>query len=127
MTNNRSKILIIEDDKFLRDLILRKLEDEGFIVSFAITGEDALEMLKQETPALILLDIILPGINGFEVLKRLKSSEREEIRAIPVVILSNLGQAEDIEQGKKLGAVDFLIKVHLTPSEIIKRIESFLK
>jgi len=122
-----NKILIVEDDKFLRDLIMKKLKTENFETVFAIDGDEALKKVKEERPALILLDLILPGIDGFEVLKRLKDDISENVKNIPVIILSNLGQRDDVEKGINLGAVDFLIKAHFTPKEIIDKIKQVLK
>lgn len=122
-----TKILIVEDDKFLRDLIIRKLKSEGYEVIFAVDGEEALKKIKEEKPNLILLDLILPGIDGFEILKQVKSDSSEKIKDIPVIILSNLGQRDDVEKGINLGAVDFLIKAHFTPAEIVDKVRQVLK
>ena len=118
------KILIVEDDKFLRELIARKVIDEGFNVSEAIDGEEGIKKIKEEKPDMVLLDLILPGIDGFEVLTRMK--EDPTLSSIPVIIFSNLGQKEDIEKGLKLGAIDYLIKAHFTPGEIIEKIKANL-
>jgi DNA-binding response OmpR family regulator len=118
-------ILIIEDDKFLRELIAQKLLKENYEISEAVDGEEGIKKIREEKPDLILLDLILPGIDGFEVLSRMKSSE--EISSIPVIILSNLGQKEDVERGLNLGAKDYLIKAHFTPGEIIEKIKKILK
>ncbi|PJB09085.1 response regulator [bacterium (Candidatus Gribaldobacteria) CG_4_9_14_3_um_filter_36_15] len=115
------KILIIEDDKFLRELIVRKLSQENFDVVEAIDGEDGIKKVKETIPDLLLLDLILPGIDGFEVLSKIK--EEPATASIPVIILSNLGQREDIERGLKLGAVDYLVKAHFTPNEIIEKVK----
>ena len=122
MPNN---ILIVEDDKFLRELITQKLSKEGFNVSEAVDGEEGIKKIKEEKPQLVLLDLILPGIDGFEVLSRMK--EDPIVSSTPVIILSNLGQKEDVEKGLKLGAVDYLIKAHFTPGEIIEKIRGILK
>lgn len=119
------KILIIEDDKFLRELIIKKLIKEGYETSEAMDGEEGIKKIEEERPALILLDLILPGIDGFEVLTRMKDDPL--LSQIPVIILSNLGQKEDVERGLKLGAVDYLIKAHFTPGEIIDKIRTALK
>ncbi|KPJ57575.1 hypothetical protein AMJ49_00435 [Parcubacteria bacterium DG_74_2] len=119
------KILIVEDDKFLRELIARKLKESDFDVLEAIDGEEGLRKTKEEKPELILLDLILPGIDGFEVLSRIK--EDPNTKSIPVIILSNLGQREDVEKGLKIGAVDYLIKAHFTPSEITEKVKNALK
>jgi len=117
-------ILIVEDDKFLRELMSQKLVKEGYNVSQAIDGEEGLKKIKEEKPDLVLLDLILPGIDGFEVLARAK--EEQEVVKIPVIILSNLGQKEDVEKGINLGAVDYLVKAHFTPGEIIEKIKRIL-
>lgn len=119
------KILIIEDDKFLRELIGQKLLKEGYDIVEAVDGEKGIKTVKDEKPDLILLDLILPGMDGFEVLTKIK--EDAEISQTPVIILSNLGQKDDIEKGLKMGAVDYLIKAHFTPGEIIDKIKVILK
>jgi DNA-binding response OmpR family regulator len=119
------KILIIEDDKFLRELISMKLRKEGYTIVEAVDGEEGEKKIKEEKPDLVLLDLILPGIDGFEVLSRIK--EDPTVSSIPVIILSNLGQKEEIEKGLKLGAIDFLVKAHFTPGEIIEKIKNILK
>lgn len=119
------KILVIEDDKFLRELISQKLIQEGYDIAEAIDGEKGLEKINKENPDLVLLDLILPGIDGFEVLAKMK--ENSDTAQIPVIILSNLGQKDDIEKGLKMGAVDYLIKAHFTPAEIIEKIRAILK
>lgn len=119
------KILIVEDDKFLRELITRKLVSEGYQTVEAADGEEGVRVTKSEKPDLVLLDLILPGIDGFEALTRIRRDE--ETINIPVIILSNLGQKEDIERGLKLGATDYLIKAHFSPGEIIEKVSSILK
>ncbi|MCD6410733.1 response regulator [bacterium] len=118
------KILIIEDDKFLRELIAKKLMKEGYDIEEAIDGEEGLKKIGEVNPDLVLLDLILPGIDGFQVLKEAKENHKTE--NIPVVILSNLGQKDEIEKGLNLGAVDFLIKAHFTPEEIVEKIKLVL-
>ncbi len=118
-------ILILEDDKFLRELISRKLLGEGFKIEEAIDGEEGLKKLENIKPDLILLDLILPGVDGFEVLERIK--DNPVLGSMPVLILSNLGQRDEIERGLKLGAVDFLVKAHFTPEEIVDKVKIALK
>jgi len=117
------KIMIVEDDRFLRDLLLQKLEIEGFEVSVAIDGETGYKKILEEKPDLVLLDLILPGIDGFQVLERIKTNKDF---SAPVIILSNLGQKEDIERGLQLGARDYIIKAHYTPGEIVEKIKQNL-
>ncbi len=118
-------ILIIEDDVFLSELMAKKLKDSGFKVIKAIDGQEGLEKAASLKPNLILLDLILPGMDGFEVLKRLKNNTNTD--SIPVIILSNLGQREDIERGFDLGAQDYLVKAQFTPDEIVERVKKPLE
>jgi len=119
-----TKILIIEDDLFLRDLAYQKLQSAGFEAHQAADGEEGFKKIIEVKPDLVLLDIVLPGIDGFEILRRKK--DNPEISSIPVVILSNLGQKEEIEQGLSLGAKDYLIKAHFTLDEIILKVKKIL-
>ncbi|MEK7160832.1 MAG: response regulator [Patescibacteria group bacterium] len=119
------KILVIEDDKFLKDLLIKQLEESGYAVVDAMDCEEGLKQAKDEKPDLILLDLVLPGRSGFEFLKEAKE-DLSEIKNIPVLILSNLGQEEDIRKGIDLGAEDFLIKAHMVPLEIVERIKETL-
>ena len=119
-----AKILVVEDDQFLRELIVQKLTNEKYEVLEAVDGQRAVTMIQEEHPDLVLLDLILPGTDGFEVLRKIR--EGATTKTIPVIILSNLGNKEDIEKGKKLGAVDYLIKAHFTPGEVVSRIKSVL-
>jgi DNA-binding response OmpR family regulator len=117
------KILIVEDDKFLRLLLERKLKNENFEVVAAEDGEEALEKIVTEKPDLILLDIILPKKSGFAVLEEINKDEN--LKRIPVFIISNLGQPEDIERGKNLGAKEYFVKAGLSLEELIKKIKIF--
>jgi len=118
------KILLVEDDKFLRELMTKKLFSMEYDVVSAVDGESGLAMIKESKPDLVLLDLILPGINGFEVLERAKKDP--ETASIPIIILSNLGQKEDIDKGISLGAADFLVKAHFTPQEITNKLKIIL-
>jgi DNA-binding response OmpR family regulator len=118
-------ILIVEDNKFLRELIAQKLVKEGYEISEAPDGEEGIKKVKEVKPDLVLLDLILPRIDGFEVLSKI--GEDSSLTQIPVIILSNLGQKEDVERGLKLGAVDYLIKAHFTPGEVVGKIKDILK
>ncbi|MSR78675.1 MAG: response regulator [Candidatus Taylorbacteria bacterium] len=119
------KIMWVEDDKFLSDIIARKLSMQGCVLVHATEGEEALRLLEKEGPDLVLLDILLSGIDGFEILRRIKSSEK--LKSTPVILLSNLGQREDIEKGKSLGAARFLIKATVTLDEIVEEMKTVLK
>jgi DNA-binding response OmpR family regulator len=119
------KILVIEDDKFLKDLLVKQLEDTGYTVIHVRDCEEGLKKAKDEKPDLILLDLVLPGIDGFEFLKEIKK-DSSEIKNIPVLILSNLVQGDDVKRGIDLGAEDFLIKAHYTLPEIVEKIKKTL-
>lgn len=119
------KILIIEDEPFLRRIIAEHLERAGYLVTEASDGEEGLKKIKEENFDLVLLDLLLPGMDGFEVLSRLR--EKEWLSKVQVLILSNLGQKEEIEKGLNLGAVDYLIKAHVTPEEVVVKVEEILK
>lgn len=118
-------VLIIEDDEFLRGLINKKLTAEGFTMISAIDGEEGIKKAKEEKPDLILLDLVLPNVDGFEVLSKIKADPVSSL--IPVIILSNLSQKEDIDKGAKLGAVDYIIKAQFTPEEIVDKVKAILK
>jgi CheY-like chemotaxis protein len=115
----------VEDNDFLSDIIHHKLETQGCVLVHAADGAEALKMVEKEMPDLILLDIILPDMNGFEILEKIKSNPLTE--HIPVILLSNLGQPSDIGTGKNLKAARFLIKATVSLDEIIEEIQSVLK
>lgn len=118
-------ILIIEDDEFLRSLINKKLTSEGYNMISAVDGLDGLKKIEEQKPDLVLLDLILPSIGGFDVLAKIR--ENPASASIPVIILSNLSQKEDIEKGLKLGATDYIVKAQFTPDEIAEKVKSILK
>jgi len=117
-------VLVIEDDKFLRELLVRKLSSEGFDVQNAIDAEAAFAILAERKPNIILCDLILPGVDGFEILKRIKVDPK--IADVPVVILSNLGQKEDLEKAMALGAKDFMVKANFTLDEIVTKVRGIV-
>lgn len=118
------KILIAEDDDFLRGMYQSKLEMEGFLVDVAENGKEAFKAMEKNPPNLILLDILMPVMNGFEFLHQLKASKKN--KNIPVILLTNLSGKEDLDKGIKLGAKDYLIKAHFTPEEVIKKIKQYI-
>jgi len=122
--NEQQKIMVVEDDKFLADLIIQKLRAKGYDVSFVSNGESVMSEVEKVMPDLILLDILLPGVDGFDVLGKLKSEEK--LQNIKVVILSNLQSKENIHQGKTLGAESFLIKSLVDLDEIVTEVEKVL-
>lgn len=123
-TENKQTIMIVEDDSFVMDIYKTKLSQEGFSVVEAINGMEALKKLKDVKPDLVLLDIIMPYMDGLEVLRKMK--ENEDTKNIPVILLTNLSQKEEVDKGIGLGAKDYLIKSHFTPSEVLEKIKSCL-
>ena len=119
------KVLVVEDERSLMRLYTTKLQMSGYTVESAEDGEEALKKVATFMPDLILLDIIIPKIDGFAVLEALKESKKTA--NIPVILLTNLGQDEDVEKGKKLGAKNYLIKSQFTPSEIVAKMEKTLQ
>jgi len=119
------KILFIEDEPTLQKTLGRALEQEGFEILSALDGEIGITKAKESKPDLILLDLILPKMDGFEVLKRLK--ENEETKDIPVIILTNLENPEDIEKVLSLGATTYLVKANYDLEEVIDKIKDMLK
>lgn len=117
-------VLIVEDDNFLSQMYATKLELENFKVLSALTGLQGLKMAQKEKPDLILLDLNLPEMDGFEVLEHLK--EADETKKIPVLILTNYSQKENIDRCLAMGASDYLIKAHFVPSEVIKKVKEIL-
>lgn len=124
MPETKNKILIIEDEADLLELYTLQFESEGFFVTSATKGEEGLKLASQEKPDIILLDVILPKMDGFKVLKKLKGNSAT--KDIPVVMLTNLGGQQDEEEGKKLGALDYLIKANYTPVELAKKVQRYL-
>jgi len=122
--NNVSKILIVEDDLFLANLLSLRFKKESFEVIQAFSGTEALEKLKSVRPDVILLDIILPQKNGFEVLESI--SQNPQTSSIPVIIVSNLGQESDIEKGKMLGAIDYYVKARLSIDELVNKVRNIV-
>jgi len=118
---NSKKIMIVEDDSFVLDIYQTKLSQEGYTVIEARNGVEAMKKLEKEKPDLLLLDIVMPYMDGIEVLKKIR--ERADLKNLPVILLTNLSQKEEINVGLGLGASDYLIKSHFTPSEVMEKIK----
>jgi len=118
-------VLLIEDDQFLSDIYKTKFEMEGFKITLADSGETGLAAVKKKKPDIILLELLMQKVDGFAVLKELK--ENNATKSIPVILLTNLGQKDDVDRGLAMGASDYLIKAHFKPSEIIKKVKKILK
>lgn len=122
---DKKKVLIIDDSPFMTQMFSLRLHDEGFESLIAGSGEDGLKIAVSEKPAIILLDIAMPGMTGWDVLKSLKESDAT--KDIPVLILTNSkGNEEDREQAKKLGAVEYLMKIELKVDDIIKIVDKYV-
>jgi DNA-binding response OmpR family regulator len=115
------RILLIEDENLIADLLRRKLADEGYYVFVSGDGESGLEEIRAQKPDLVLLDIVLPRLNGFEVLRSMRKDET--IRRIPVIIISNSGQQTEIEEAKHLGVADWLVKTEFDPGEVVRKVK----
>lgn len=119
------RVLLVEDDAFLANIYKTKFEMEGFHVTVAGDGEAGVAEAKKKAPQIILLDILLPKMDGFVALQKLK--EDPGTKKIPVILLTNLGQKDDVEKGIELGAADYLIKAHFKPSETVEKVRAVLK
>lgn len=119
------QILIVEDDHFLSSLLKNRLEKEGFGVTQAFDGEEAMTILKELRPNLIVLDVIMPKISGFDILERI--SLDPQLHPTPVIAVSNLGQDSDMEKAKRLGAVDYFVKVKTPIDELVNKIKNLVK
>lgn len=124
MTSLKKKILIVEDDEAILAMYKSKFEADGFLAITAKTGADGLEFAKTEKPDIIMLDVILPQMDGFTVLAELKKDIKT--KNIPVIMLTNLGTDEDKEKGEKFGAADYIVKANMTPAEVSEKIKKLL-
>ncbi|HEY5220772.1 MAG TPA: response regulator [Candidatus Paceibacterota bacterium] len=124
MPTDSKKIMIVEDDHFLSSLMKARLEKEGFEVVQAFDGEEAIEMLRKVIPSLVILDLIMPKVTGFEVLQML--SITPQLDKIPVVIVSNLAQDSDIEKARQLGAREYFIKVKVSIDDLVGKIKTLV-
>jgi twitching motility two-component system response regulator PilH len=125
MARLKSKVVIIEDDVFLATMYANKFVQEGFQVFTSPDGKKGLRHIQKELPDLVLLDILLPEQNGFEMLREMKRDEK--LKEIPVILLTNLSQKSDIELGMSLGAAAYLIKAHFMPAEVVEKAKQILE
>ncbi len=121
------KVLLVEDDPFLSSLLKNRLQKEQLEVILAKDGEEALNLLKTSQPDLVLLDIILPKKSGFEVMVEIRNDPQMQSRELPIIIISNLGQPEDISKGQELGAIEYFVKAKTSIDELIQNIKNFLE
>lgn len=125
MADEKIKILLVEDDPFIRDIYQVKFSQEGFEVVVVENGIEALKKLEQIIPNIILLDIIMPYMDGMETLKNIRNNENW--KKIPIIMLTNISEKEKIIESEKYGVADYLIKSHFTPSEVVGKVKTLLK
>lgn len=121
---NQSKklVLLVEDDPFLSNILMMKLQKEGLNVIHAVDGDDALTKLNEGDYEMVLLDLILPKKNGFEVLETMRRDSRFE--NTPVIIVSNLGQDSDMEKARSLGVIDYIVKERLSIDDLVNKVKA---
>jgi len=115
------KILLVEDEEIMIDLLQKKLTKEGYEISVARDGEAGLKVMKEARPDLVLLDIIMPKMGGFEVMEEM--GKDKELKEIPVIVISNSGQPVELDRAQRLGAKDWLIKTEFDPQEVIDKVK----
>ena len=117
--NQHHKVLVTEDESLVADLISRKLEAGGLVVTVARNGQEALDQLAKNKYDLLLMDLTMPDLDGFQLLSRLKTQKN----TMPIIVMSKLSQAEDVKKAKALGAWNYIIKANVTPTEIVEKVE----
>ena len=115
------KILLVEDEEIMIDLLQKKLTKEGYEISVARDGEEGLKVMKEARPDLVLLDIIMPKMGGFEVMEEM--GKDKELKEIPVIVISNSGQPVELDRAQRLGAKDWLIKTEFDPQEVVDKVK----
>ncbi|MFC1594824.1 response regulator transcription factor [Patescibacteria group bacterium] len=125
MADDSQKILLIDDDTFLLDMYSVKFNEAAIKIDVAQDGEEALDKIRENKYKAILLDIIMPNLDGFELLKKVK--EEKLANSTPIIILSNLGQRDDLEKGLSLGADDYIVKANFTPSEVLEKLKEIIE
>ena len=127
MTNESKKIVVVEDDLAMREIVVHKLSSKGFHVKEAENGKLGLELIQAEKPDLVLLDLMMPELDGFGVLTALRNLPDKKLANTPVIVLSNLWSNEDILKAKSFGVADFLVKAYFTPEDIFGKIVKILE
>ena len=124
MARTKKRILLVEDDPLIIKIYTGRLEKEGFQVDIAAKGGEVVKKLKGQKYDLVLLDLVLPELTGFEILQKIR--REEGLSGTKVLVLSNLGEKENVSKASRLGAVDYLVKAHYTPSEVIEEVKKIL-
>ena len=122
--DKKKTVLIIEDDIFLIKAYQVKFEKEGIDAVVANDGKEAMGFLDKEPVSVVILDLMLPGMSGFDILEAIRKNSKW--KKVPVIILSNLGQQEDIDRGKALGANEYFIKTNIKINEIVEKVKKYL-
>ena len=120
-----TKILVVDDDPFILDMYVIKFKEQGFQIDTATDGKMALERIDAGKPDIVLLDVVMPKMDGFDVIKKIQDSKTP--RAFKILFLTNFGQKEDVERGMQMGADGYIIKAHFTPSEVVAKVKELLK
>jgi CheY-like chemotaxis protein len=118
------RIVIVEDEEIMLDLLQRKLKTHGYEVSVARDGEEGLRVIKEERPDLIIMDLVMPKMDGFMVMEEIQKDE--DLKKIPLIVVSNSGQPVELNRIKDLGAKDWLIKTEFNPQELVEKIKNQL-
>ena len=124
-TSKDTKILVVDDDPFILDMYVIKFREEGFQIDTATDGKMAIERIDAGKPDMVLLDVVMPKMDGFDVIKKIQ--ENKIPRTFKILFLTNFGQKEDVERGMQLGADGYIIKAHFTPSEVVAKVKELLK
>lgn len=119
------KIMLIEDEEILSGLLRRKLEENGYEVVVAFDGEEGIEIMKKQRPDLVLLDIVMPKMGGFEVMEEMNKTPELNLKNLPVIIVSNSGQPVEIGRAQELGIRDYLIKTQFDPQEVVDKVKKY--
>ena len=119
------KIMLIEDEEILSGLLRRKLEENGYEVIVAFDGEEGIEIMKKQRPDLVLLDIVMPKMGGFEVMEEMNKTPELNLKGLPVIIVSNSGQPVEIGKAQELGIRDYLIKTQFDPQEVVDKVKKY--
>ncbi|MFH1187484.1 MAG: response regulator [bacterium] len=127
MDDKNIKILIAEDDVLLQDIWKQKVAKGGFNVATAINGAETLEKIESFKPDFLLLDIVMPKVDGFEVLKKIRANPDKKIREMTVFVLSNLGSEEDIKKAEELGCDSYIVKAMFSTEDVINKIREYQK
>lgn len=120
-----AKILLVEDDSLIVKIYSTRLKADGFTIISADNGEDGLTVAEKEFPDLILLDVMMPKVDGFTVLQKLR--ENPKFRQTPIIVYSNLGQESEMQKAIQMGATEFIVKANISPTELVTKIKSYIK